>query len=40
MAQARSVDAMHDNVARLVSAIDQTECANHFRNAGYASTQS
>jgi putative transposase len=38
MAQARSIDAIHDNVAMLVSAITQHECANYFRNAGYAST--
>jgi len=38
MAQARSIDAIHDNVATLVSAIAQKECANYFRNAGYAST--
>jgi putative transposase len=31
-------DAIHDNVATLVSAIGQNECANYFRNAGYAST--
>jgi transposase len=38
MAQARSIDAIHDNVGRLVSAISQNECANYFRNAGYVST--
>jgi transposase len=38
MAQARSIDAIHDNVARLVSTIGPRECANYFRNAGYAST--
>jgi hypothetical protein len=37
MAQARSIDAIHDNVATLVSAVGQNECANYFRNAGYAS---
>jgi putative transposase len=38
MAQARSIDAIHDNVATLVSAITKTECANYFRNAGYVSS--
>jgi transposase len=38
MAQARSIDAIHDNVATLVSDIGQNECANYVRNAGYAST--
>jgi transposase len=38
MAQARSIDAIHDNVGRLVGAISQHECANYFRNAGYVST--
>ena len=38
MAQARSIDAIHDNVARLLSTIGQRECANYFRNAGYASS--
>jgi transposase len=37
MAQARSIDALHDHVARLVGAIHGSECANYFRNAGYAS---
>ena len=37
MAQARSIDAIHDHVATLVGAIAPTECANYFRNAGYAS---
>jgi hypothetical protein len=38
MAQARSIDAIHDNLAGLVGAISPTECANYFRNAGYASS--
>lgn len=38
MAQARSLDAIHEHVARLVNAIDQAECANYIRNAGYASS--
>ena len=37
MAQARSIDAIHDHLARLVGGIDQSECANYFRNAGYGS---
>jgi transposase len=37
MAQARSIDAIHDNVASLVGAISSTECANHIRNARYVS---
>ena len=37
MAQARSKDAIHDRIARLVTSISQTECANYLRNAGYAS---
>ena len=38
MAQARSIDTIHDNVARLPSTMGQRECANYFRNAGYASS--
>jgi transposase len=38
MAQARSVDAIHEHVARLVGAIRPAECANYFLNAGYASS--
>jgi transposase len=34
MAQARSIDAIHDHVANLAGAISQTECANYFRAAG------
>jgi putative transposase len=37
MAQARCIDAIHDHLARLVGGIDQSECANYFRNAGYIS---
>ena len=37
MAQARSMEAIHDRIAKLVSSISQTECANYLRNAGYAS---
>jgi hypothetical protein len=35
-AHARSIGAIHNNVARLVGT-DQSECANCFRDAGYAS---
>jgi transposase len=38
MAQARSIEAIHDHVASLVADIGQRECANYLRNAGYAST--
>jgi len=31
LAQAHSIGAIHDNVAMLVSAITQPECANYFR---------
>src|SRR5262245_12277917 len=38
LAQARSIDAIHEHLARLVDAIGQSECGNYFRNAGYASS--
>jgi len=38
MAQPRSIDAINDHLATLVSAISQTECANYFKAAGYASS--
>ncbi len=38
MAQARSIDAIHEYVARLVGAIHPAECANYFHNAGYVSS--
>jgi transposase len=38
MVQARSLDAIHEHVARLVKAIDQAECANYIHNDGYASS--
>lgn len=38
MAQARSIDAVHEHVARLITAIGQEECTNYIRNAGYASS--
>ena len=37
MAQARSIEAIHDRIARLVAAIPKRQCANYIRNAGYAS---
>lgn len=37
MAQARAIDAIHDTIAALISAISKDECANYIRNAGYAS---
>jgi putative transposase len=37
MAQARSIEAIHDHVASLVGNFTQTECNNYFRNAGYVS---
>ena len=38
MAQARSIDAIHDHLATLVGAIRQSECTNYLRAAGYASS--
>lgn len=38
MAQARSLDAIHDRIADLVRGITGKECANYLRNAGYVST--
>jgi transposase len=38
MAQARSIEAIHDTIANLVAAISDAECANYLRNAGYASS--
>lgn len=37
MAQARSIEAIHDRIAKLVTSISQIECANFVKNAGYAS---
>ncbi len=37
MAGERSLEAIHDEVARLVQGIPAWECANYLRNAGYAS---
>jgi len=38
MAQARTLDAIHERVAQLVRSISGRECASYLRNAGYAST--
>lgn len=38
MAQERTVEATWKRVGTLVSGITPTECANYFKNAGYAST--
>lgn len=38
MAEARSLDAIHDRIAKLVRKIPPCECANYLRNAGYAAT--
>jgi putative transposase len=37
VAQARTVDAINEQIAKLVAAIPPTECMNYIRNAGYAS---
>ena len=37
MAQERTVHAIHERIASLVSGIAQTECESYLRNAGYAS---
>lgn len=38
MAQARTVDAIHQRIAILVDGISQSECENYLKNAGYASS--
>ena len=38
MAQARTIDAIHQRIAKLVAAISPAECASYFGNAGYASS--
>jgi putative transposase len=38
MAQARSIEAIHDHLARIVDTISPIECANYLQNAGYASS--
>lgn len=37
MAQARTTEAIHHQIASLVGAVGQTECTNYLRNAGYVS---
>jgi len=37
MAQARTVEAIHDRIANLVAGISQAECESYLDNAGYAS---
>lgn len=36
-AQARTIDAIHTHIAKLIDAIPSQECTNYLRNAGYAS---
>jgi transposase len=38
MAQARSIEALHAHIAKLVAAIGQRECVSYIANTGYAST--
>ena len=38
MAQARTVETIHDRIATLVAGISQAECQSYLENAGYAST--
>ena len=38
MAQARTVDAIHQHIADLVTGISHAECESYLRNAGYASS--
>jgi transposase len=38
MAQARTVEAIHERIAELVAGISHTECESYLRNAGYASS--
>jgi putative transposase len=37
VAQARTVEAIHDRIANLVAGISQAECESYLKNAGYAS---
>jgi len=37
MAQERSIEAIHNRIAKLVAGIPDAECASYVRNAGYAS---
>lgn len=39
MAEARSIEALHEQVGELVAAVGARECANYRRNAGYASSK-
>ena len=36
-AQARTIDAVVQEIARALPSVSSTECANYFRHAGYAS---
>jgi hypothetical protein len=36
-AQARSIEAIHDRIAKLVTSVSKVAGANHLRNSGYAS---
>lgn len=38
MAQARTLDDIHDRIAELVTTVPAAECANYIQNVGYAST--
>lgn len=38
MAQARSIDAIHERITELAKSITGSECTNYLPNAGYAST--
>lgn len=37
-AQARSIDAIHDHIAKLIDSIPSHECSNYMLNAGYVSS--
>ncbi len=37
-AEARTIEAVHDRIGDLLASFTPTECANYFRNSGYAST--
>jgi transposase len=37
MAQARSIDAIHERIAKLAANISERECASYVENAGYVS---
>ena len=38
MAQARTVDAIHERIAGTAASISNTECEGYLRNAGYVSS--